>query len=129
MLGKTTHTIRDEFMKIKDVNRVCIVDIEETTISQADISELNTLFTKKNLKKRVGINMKNVLHINHDFIEFISSSPAKNRVSLFNVNNDVFLILFVLKQDKNICLYLDENDFVNDSNAIFYRRLRLVKAA
>ena len=115
-------------MKIKDVNKVCIVDIENTAISQADITELNALVSKKT-KKRIGINLQNVQNINHDFIEFISSSVARNRISLFNVNNDVFLMLFVLKQDKNISLYLDENDFIKDSNAIFYRRLRLVKAA
>ena len=116
-------------MEIKDVNKVCIIDIEGTTISKADIMELTTLITKKGFKKRVGINMQNILSINHDFIEFISSAPARNRISLFNVKNDVFLMLFVLKQDKNISLYLDQNDFAEDTNAIFYRRLRLVKAA
>lgn len=117
-------------MIIKDVNKVCIVDIEGTTISQADMASLKALFEKKgSSRRRVGINLQNVASINHDFIEFITSSIARNKVSLYNVNNDIFLMLFVLKQDKNVNLYLNESDFINDENAIFYRRLRLVKAA
>ena len=115
-------------MIIKDVNKVCIVDIEGTTISQADIAGLNSLISKKT-KRRIGIDMKSVLNVNHDFIEFISSSVAKNKISLFNVNNDVFLMLFVLKQEKNVSLYLSESDFLSDENSIFYRRLKVVKAA
>lgn len=116
-------------MKIKDVDKVCIVDIAGNAISKADLIELKKLFEKKAFKKRIGINMKNVLEIEHNFLEFLERCSNKQKLSVYNVNNEVYLMLFILRYDKYVNIYLNEEDFYNDKKCIVYRRLKLLKKA
>lgn len=116
-------------MITKDVNGVCLVGIEGNTISQADISALEHLYEQKGLKKRIGIDLKNVVSVKHDFFEFLINVANKEKVSLYNIPNDIYLMLFVSKYDKHVDMYLDERDFISAKNSIVYRRLKLLKSA
>ena len=90
-------------MKIRDVDKVCIVDIAGKTVSQSDLIELKRLFKKE--------------------------ASFKQKLSLFNANNEVYLLLFVSKTDRYVNIYLNENDFYEDKHCIVYRRLKLLKSA
>lgn len=116
-------------MKIKDVDKVCIVDIAGNAISKSDLIELKKIFEKKVLKKRIGINLKNVLNTGHEFLDFLEQCCEKQKLSVFNVNNEVYLMLFILKYDKYVNIYLNEEDFYSDKKCIVYRRLKLLKKA
>ncbi len=95
-------------MKTKDVNGVCLVDIEENAISPADITALKHICVRKGLKKRIGINLKNVVAVKHDFLEFLMSVANKEKISLFNIPNEIYLMLFVSRYDQYVDMYLDE---------------------
>lgn len=116
-------------MKIRDVDKVCIVDIAGKTVSQSDLIDLKKLFFEKASKQRIGINLEKVLSINHDFINFLQESSFNQKLSVFNANNEVYLLLFVSKNDKYVNIYLNENDFFEDKHCIVYRRLKLLKSA
>lgn len=116
-------------MKTKDVNGVCLVDIEENAISPAVIAYLRQIYAQKGLKKRIGINLKNVVAVKHDFFDFLMSVSEKEKFSLFNIPNDIYLMLFVSRYDKYVDMYLDERDFICAKNGIVYRRLKLLKTA
>ena len=113
-------------MKIKDVDKVCVVDIAGNAISKQDLIELKKLFNQKALKKRIGINLKNILEIDNEFLEFLEESGKKRKLSVYNVNNDVYLMLFVLRYEQYVDIYLNEEDFFSDKNCIVYRRLKLL---
>lgn len=116
-------------MKIKDVNKVCIVDIEGNSVSKSDLIELKRLFRDKASKRRIGIDLNRVLNIKHEFLDFLKESSLKKKLSLFNVNNEVYLLLFVSRYDKYVNIYLNEDDFYQDKRCIVYRRLKLLKSA
>lgn len=116
-------------MKTKDVNGVCLVDIEENAISPAAVTTLRHIYAQKGAKKRIGINLKNISAVKHDFLDFLMSVANKEKISLFNISNDVYLMLFVSKYDKYVDMYLDERDFISAKNSIIYRRLKLLKSA
>lgn len=116
-------------MKIKDVSKVCIIDIDSNSISKSDLIKLKRLFVQKALKKRIGIDLKKVMDIKHDFLEFLQECSFKQKLSLFNVNNETYLLLFVSKYDKYVNIYLNEQDFYEDKRCIVYRRLKLLKSA
>lgn len=116
-------------MKTKEVNGVCLVDIEANDISAEDVIALNNLYEKKGLKKRIGIDLKYIETIKHDFWDFLISVANKGKVSLYNVPNDVYLMLFISKYDAYVDMYLNEMDFISSKNSIVYRRLKLLKSA
>lgn len=116
-------------MKIKDVNKVCIVDIAGNAISKSDLINLKRLFKENVFEKRIGINLKNVSSLEPQFLEFIKKTSETEKLSIFNVDNEVYLLLFITKHDKHVSIYLNEEDFCADKNSIVYRRLKIVKNA
>ena len=116
-------------MKTKDVNGVCLVDIGENIISPAAVTALRQIYAQKGTKKRIGIDLKKISSVKHDFLDFLMSVASKEKVSLFNIPNDIYLMLFVSKYDRYVDMYLDERDFISSKNSIVYRRLKLLKSA
>lgn len=116
-------------MNIRDAGDMRVVDIEGITISQQNIKEIKNLFKGKGSKQSIGLNLKGVTHINDDFVSFIKEISNKEKLSIFNVSNDIYLLLFVLKADKYVEIYLDERDFCSQKNLLVYRRLKLLKTA
>lgn len=116
-------------MKIRDVDKICIVDIAGTKISESNLKKLKKILAQRVSLMRIGINLKGVISVNHDFLDFLRESSFKQRLSLFNACNDVYLLLFVSQTDKYVDIYLDENDFINNKRLIIYRRLKLLKSA
>lgn len=116
-------------MNIRDVDGVCIADITGNVVSQFELKELKKLYKTKAARKRIGINLESVNSINYDFLLFIQECAFKQKVSLFNVAVDVYMMLFISHSDKYINIYLDENDFINNKRSIVYRRLKLLKSA
>lgn len=117
-------------MKVKDVKGVCIVDIEGTVISAADIEKLRDLQKKNIRSKRIGVNMASVNSLDFNFLDYLKNSfDSGNKISLFNVNSDAFLSLFVLKYDQFTDIYMNETDFSAAKHSIVYRRFKLLKAA
>lgn len=116
-------------MNIRDAGNMRVVDIEGTTISQQDIKEIKNLFTKKDSRQRIGINLKQVNYINDDFIALLKDVSVKEKTAVFNLNNDIYLMFFVLHADKYVEIYLDERDFLSQKNLLVYRRFKLLKTA
>ena len=116
-------------MKTKDVNGVCIVDIEEDSISTASLKDLKNLFKERSNKKRIGLNLGDVKTLKHDFLDFLKDAASINKISLYNLTNDAYLMLFISKYDAYADIYLDEADFITKKRPIIYRRLKLLKSA
>lgn len=116
-------------MNIRDAGNMRVVDIEGTTISQQNIKDIKNLFTKKDSRQRIGIDLKQVNYINDDFIALLKEISNKEKTAVFNLNNDIYLLFFVLNADKYVEIYLDERDFLSQKNLLVYRRFKLLKTA
>ena len=116
-------------MNIRDAGYVRVVDIEGNTISQQDIKNIKNLFWEKDLKQRIGINLGQVNYIQDDFISLLKNISHKEKASVFNLNNDIYMLFFVLNADKYVDIYLDERDFCSQKNLLVYRRFKLLKSA
>ncbi len=116
-------------MKIRDVDGVCIVDIEKNVVSQSELKKIRQCFKDKSAQKRIGINLDNVSFLDYDFINFLKEASLKQKISIFNANTDIYLFLFISQADKYANIYLDSADFIADKNLVVYRRFKLLKSA
>ncbi|MDD3150834.1 MAG: STAS domain-containing protein [Candidatus Gastranaerophilales bacterium] len=48
------------------------------------------------------------------------------QISLFGVNNDILMILYIIKLDKHINIYNNEKDALSRSNMLVKRRFKVV---
>ncbi len=116
-------------MRIRDVDRVCIVDIAGKAVSQSELIKLKKLFKDKASKMRIGINLENVSSIDYDFISFLQECAFKQKLSICSLKTDVYLFLFVSKADRYVDIYLNEDDLCQEKRSIVNRRLKLLKSA
>jgi hypothetical protein len=116
-------------MIVKDAENICIIVIEGNTISDTELTELEQFSKQKGLKIRIGIDLGNVKTVKAGFLEFLHRASLKKKVSIFNVNSDIYLMLFVMHYEQYTEIYLDERDFRMEKRNIVYRRLKILKAA
>ena len=116
-------------MNIRDVGKTAVIDIAKDAINKIELAKIEEFLKTKNSKTRVAINLKNVNHIDYDFTCLLKKQAKRAKLSLFGLNNNILLNLFVSQSDRLVDLYLDEQDFNAEKNAIVYRRLKLLKSA
>ena len=116
-------------MNIRDIEHACIVDIARNALSQKDVCRIKTLYKKRSHNVRMGLDMRGVRCFDSDFYSFMKDAALKSKLSLFNLENELFLQLFVSGSDSLVNLYLNENDFLRDKRLIVNRRFRLLKTA
>lgn len=116
-------------MKIKDVDKVCIVGIAGKAILKSDLIKLKKLFRLKNASTRIGINLGNITATNTDFLELLKETSFERKISVFNVKHEIYLTLFISQYDRFVDIYINEDDFIKEKRCIVYRRLKLLKSA
>lgn len=116
-------------MNIRDVGKTAVIDIAKDAITTVELGRIEKLLKNNGSNNRVAINLKNVRYLSIDFINLLKNTTTSNKLSLINLNTDVYLMLFVHKADSFVDIYLDENDFLREKNSIVYRRLKLLKTA
>ena len=118
-------------MNIRDIGNICIVDICKDTISQTDVQKLHKMLENRPHSRRLGINMRNVRHVDDSFYDFVKNwrEEKKTKAAFFNTEVPVFLQFYVSGMDYFVNIYLDKNDFYNDRRVIVRRRLKLLKSA
>lgn len=116
-------------MNIRDVEKTAIVDIAGNAMSQSELELIQELFEQKASGCRIAINLKNVDYITDDFIKLLKRYANEKKLSLFGLNNDIYLMLFITQSDKYADIYLNEQDFMQNKNIIVHRRLKLLKSA
>jgi len=116
-------------MNIRDVGKTAVIDITTDVISKAQLNEIEQFLKTKTVKTRVAINLKSVNFIDSDFTHLLQKQFESRKLSLFGLNNNIFLKLFVSQSDKLVDLYLDETDFLASKNIMVNRRLKLLKSA
>lgn len=110
-------------IKIRDVEKHCIIDIYEREISDKVLCELREALLSVSAGSRISINLLNINTVGNNFLEFLTKSP--NTISLFNLSMNICILFFVLHYDKVCDLYMSENDFILGKRRIVNRRLRL----
>ena len=116
-------------MKIREFDDFAVIDLAQGYITEQDIIEMGTYYNKKYPNKRIAINTSNVSNFSLDFMEFLSLCARKNKISLFSLNNDIFLQLFISGINNCVDIYLDEQDFIEEKRLLVKRNLKLVKVA
>ena len=116
-------------MKIKDVNDVCIIDIGKESISSSDVDKLKNIINKKAHHKRIGLNFANTFFVDYAFWDFLEKEFFTQKISVFNLNTELFLSLFISGYDKVTNIYMNEEDFKFNKRIIVNRRFKLLKSA
>lgn len=118
---------------VKYIENQTIIDIQDSKLKCSIVHDLNKIINKliKLNRLNILINMVNVKFI--DSTLFYTLISAQNRcmnrggkVSIYGVQHDLLIILYIVKLDKYIDIYINEFDALRKNNAIVKRRLRAV---
>lgn len=95
-----------------------VYKINQETI---DNNIIEKIMSKTNDKKRVGFDMRNVKTIKSDkFIEYL----LKNKIKLFNVQNEVLVYLAIILKDGFLKSYINFDDFNLDRRELIKRKFK-----
>lgn len=109
-------------MKIKVVQNTCIANIGEQ--EPLHIDKIKSLIEQAQ-GRRVAIDFGQVVTLGQEFLDFVKNNIRKGQLALYNVNSDLYVLMFIMNMDKYLNYYMSENDFLNDKQCIVNRKLRL----
>lgn len=111
-------------MEIREVQHSSITKISSNTLT-AEHTEYLKLALKTANGRRLGIDFSSVKKVKNDFLEFIKQNVQKGELSFYNVNEELYVLFFIMRMDRYLNFYISENDFVNNKQCIANRHLRL----
>ena len=98
-------------------------------MSSAHCMQMQQKLSEISHKARIAIDLNEVEKIDLYFLDFIKSNSNKNKISLYNVNTNIMLFLYITKNEKYAKLYLNKSDFLKDKRQIIRRRFKMLKSA
>ncbi len=111
-------------MDIKTSANNSITETATGILSNDNIKKLKEILKRKDIQ-RYGIDFSRVDRVSSEFLDFIKHNVKKGELSFYNVNSDLYVLMFIMKMDKYVNFYMSENDFLKDRQCIVNRRLRL----
>ena len=77
-------------------------------------------------EKITGIDMNCIHDCSFDFIEGLISVCNEKKVSLFNINSDIFTLFNFMNIDKIAKIYVSELDFIEDTRRLLNRKFTVI---
>lgn len=111
-------------LNYKEVVDCVVVAPDSKELEAKEIRELKkTINGKKEM--RIGLDMESVQSLKNGFLDLIKSEFNRQKISLFNLKSELFVLLSLLKYDKYVNVYADINDFVNDDRVLVKRNFKV----
>lgn len=109
-------------MEIRENEKYCII----TPLSpKLDFRQVSRIGEEINIRPytQIGLDLSFVKDCTIDFIEGVKD--LKN-LSIFNIPSDIFAILNCMNLDKELDLYVSEEDFTSQKHRLINRRFSVV---
>ena len=118
---------------VRHIEEQTIIDIQASRLRSHLIYELKELIEKliKANRLKISINMSNVVFFDHILFGIFIKTQQKcikrgGNFNIFEVKNELLMLMYIVKLDKYLDIYMNELDALKKHNVIVKRRLRAV---
>ena len=111
-------------MEIKIFGENCIISPLSPILEERETLRLADEL--RNIKGyKIGLDLSYVDSCSIEFIEFLKNTE---NINLFNIPQNVFVLINLMKLDKIVNLFVSETDFLTSSHRLLNRAFTLVKS-
>lgn len=103
----------------------CILKLH-SNISFESVFSLENLLEKLPASKPVALNLQDVDYICVEFLDFLKRTSSNRKISLINMQAEIFVLLNLTKYDKFAHIFLNDIDFALQKRALLNRRFAIM---
>lgn len=105
-----------------------VIDIKSKELNFKSLANLAILMDKMDLNtKPVALDLKEVESVTEDFFTFIKNFSETTKLTLLNIPSELFALLNLRRYDKNVRMFNNNLDFVEDKRELINRKFHIVK--
>ena len=110
------------------MNKKYVIDIKSKELNFKSLANLAILLNKMDLDtKPVALDLKEVESVTEDFFTFIKNFSETTKLTLLNIPSELFALLNLRRYDKNVKMFNNNLDFIQDKNELMNRKFHIVK--
>lgn len=105
-----------------------VIDIKTKDLNFKSLANLAIILNKMDTDKRpVTLDLKEVESVTEDFFTFIKNFSESTKLTLLNIPSELFALLNLRRYDKNVKMYNNNLNFIQDKNELTDRKFHVVK--
>ncbi len=105
-----------------------VIGIKSKELNFKSLANLAILMDKMDLNTRpVALDLKEVESVTEDFFTFIKNFSETTKLTLLNIPSELFALLNLKRYDKNVRMFNNNLDFIEDKHELVNRRFHIVK--
>ncbi len=105
-----------------------VIDIKSKELNFKSLANLAIILNKMDMDKRpVALDLKEVESVTEDFFTFIKNFSETTKLTLLNIPSELFALLNLRRYDKNVKMFNNNLDFIQDKNELINRKFHVVK--
>lgn len=107
-------------------DKCLILGLHSNVLTFELIFQLKKILKELPQNESVALNLQEVSYINAEFLEFLKESSNDRKISLINLQSEIFALLNLTKYDKFANIFLNDIDFIEQKRALLNRRFSLI---
>ena len=105
-----------------------VIDIKSKDLNFKSLANLAIILNKIDLdKKSVALDLQEVESVTEDFFTFIKNFSETTKLTLLNIPSELFALLNLRRYDKNVKMFNNNLDYIQDKNELINRKFHVVK--
>ncbi len=105
-----------------------VINVKSKELNFKSLADLAILLNKSGLdEKPFALDLKEVESVTEDFFTFIKNFSEATKLTLLNIPSELFAILNLRRYDKNVKMFNNNLDFIQDKNELVNRKFHVVK--
>lgn len=105
-----------------------VIGIKSKDLNFKSLANLAILMNKMDLDtKPVALDLKEVESVTEDFFTFIKNFSETTKLTLLNIPSELFALLNLKRYDKNVRMFNNNLDFIEDKHELVNRKFHIVK--
>lgn len=112
-------------MKFRDTKQGFVVDLSKEVIDEVCLAEIKDYFYEHKKRKRIALNLRDVEVKTHNFFEFLKDFSVKQKISVFNINSELFILFNLMKYNEYVDFYNREDDFLQNRYSLVNRNFKI----
>lgn len=105
-----------------------VVGIKTKELNFKSLANLAILLDKMDMNKNsIALDLKEVETVTEDFFTFIKNFSETTKLTLLNIPSELFAMLNLRRYDKNVRMFNNNLDFIQDKNELVNRKFKIIK--
>lgn len=105
-----------------------VIDIKSKELNFKSLANLAIILNKMDMDKiPVALDLKEVESVTEDFFTFVKNFSESTKLTLLNIPSELFALLNLRRYDKNVKMFNNNLDYIQDKNELINRKFHVVK--